>query len=169
MAEVIWNCHVSSPHSVLDIPGKDPTVDEFLVEEYCDDDESVTTYPRPIEVEDTGEVQSCATDQAGDEGGGPERTDHSMFDFGELNAAESGGDEHGRSAEPDAAPSESMSAEFGGFMERATDEEIFARGDEIREKYRLMDLERVTGGVERVQVDISEQEAMEIAEESRKR
>ena len=105
--------------------------------------------------------------------GSPDRTDHSMFDFDELDAIGSGSEENQDTADPNIEQSTGQTMtrveEFDEYMRHATDEEIFAKGDEMRERYRLMELERVTEGVKRVQSGISDQDAMEIAEESRRK
>ena len=168
--EVIWNCHISGTHAVLDIPERDPTVDELLVEDQCDDGESVTTDPRPMETVNEGvntECQYYTMDQEESGIGSPDKTDHSMFDFDELDAMQPEGEEDRDAADLSMEQTMTRADEFDEFMHRATDEEVFAKGDEMRERYRLMELERVTEGRKKVQSGISDQKAMEIAKESR--
>ena len=171
-SEVIWNCHISGAHAVLDIPEADPTIDELMIDDRQEHEESVTTDPRHNEMVNEGESMECryyTMDQGESVMGSPGRTDNSLFDFDELDAIEPGLEDELNEAFPDADQAPMRTEEFEEHMERATDEEVFAKGDEMRERYRLMELERVTEGVKRVQTGISEQEAMEVAEESRRK
>lgn len=170
--EVIWNCHISGTHAVLDIPEMEPTVDELLVEDQCNIGESVTTDPRPMEMVNEGvdtECQYYNMDREESAVRSPDKTDHSMFDFDELDAMEPGGDEHQDAANPGTVQDSTRAGEFDEFTIRATDEGVFARGDEMRQRYRLMELERVTEDVKRVQSGISDHEATEITEASRRK